>query len=120
MIPCNKKLATLSFVGGASKTLGFRIFNKGGSPIDVSNCTGHFAIIDCVNKYGKPIFDADMNPSEASDGGNIMFVNVPSERTVSLCGKYIYQITIRDDEEIEEPQQGDLYIYNNIDKDYLN
>jgi hypothetical protein len=117
MIPCDKKkLATISFIGGASKTLGFRIYNRGGSPIDVSNCTGRFAVIDSVNKYGEPLFTQNMSPDEF----NVLSVSISSDETVDLCGKYIYQISIVDEGgNAEEPQQGDLYIYNNIDKDYL-
>lgn len=117
MIPCDKKkLTTISFIGGASKTLGFRIFNRGGSPIDVSNCTGRFAIINSVNKYGEPLFTQNMSPYDF----NVFTVSIPSDATVDLYGKFIYQISVVDEDgNAEEPQQGDLYIYNNIDKDYL-
>lgn len=120
MVPCNSQLAPISFVGGATKTLGFRIFNRGGSPIDVSNCTARFAIIDAVNKYGKPILVKEMSPYPSSDTGNILSVNLASSDTVDLFGKYLYQISIVDkDGSAEDPQQGDFYIFNNIDKDYL-
>jgi len=40
--------------------------------------------------------------------------------TVDLCGKYIYQITIKDiNGNIEIPKQGILFITNNINKSFI-
>lgn len=116
MIPCDKKLPTIVMIGGASKVLGFRIFNRGGSLVDITNCTARFAIIDSVNKYGDPIFYKDAEKYN----DNVFSVDLNPSDTVNCCGKYIYQISIIDEDgSAEEPQQGYLYIKNNIDKDYL-
>lgn len=118
MIPCNqKKLTTLSFVGGSTKCLGFRIFGKNGTPIDVSQCTARFSIGHSVVASTSCIISKDMT----ADSSNIFTVTLNPEDTVNLFGKYIYQVTIIDaNGTVEEPQQGELYIINNIDKDFLN
>lgn len=44
----------------------------------------------------------------------------PSD-TYELYGKFIYQISIRDvDGNVEIPQQGLMYVTNNINKSFIN
>lgn len=118
MIPCDKKkLPTLSFVGGSTKTLRFRILNESGVPIDISQCTARFSLIDSVNKFGLPIFPPKEMFQYAS---NVLTVELEASDTVNLFGKYIYQVCIVGaDGTVEEPQQGYMYIYNNIDKNFI-
>ena len=50
---------------------------------------------------------------------NVLKVTLLPSETVDLCGKYIYQITIKDVEDNTEPKQGIMYIGNNINKGYV-
>lgn len=51
--------------------------------------------------------------------GSQLFVSITPEDTVDLWGKYIYQISIKDANGVVEiPNQGILYITNNIHKDF--
>ena len=51
---------------------------------------------------------------------NVLGVTLDPLDTVDLCGKYIYQITIKDiNGNIEIPKQGILFITNNINKSFI-
>ncbi len=51
---------------------------------------------------------------------NKLRVTLESSETVSLEGKYIYQISIKENTgKVEVPSQGILYITNNINKQYV-
>lgn len=51
---------------------------------------------------------------------NVLAVTLDPLDTVDLCGKYIYQITIKDiNGNIEIPKQGILFIINNINKSFI-
>ena len=51
---------------------------------------------------------------------NILFVSLPPDDTVDLFGKFVYQITIKDiDNNVDIPQQGVIYIHNNINKEFV-
>lgn len=47
-------------------------------------------------------------------------VHLEPQETLDLSGKYIYQISIRNDEgDVEIPKQGILLITNNINKSFM-
>lgn len=51
---------------------------------------------------------------------NILFVSLQPDDTVDLFGKFVYQITIKDiDNNVDIPQQGVIYIHNNINKEFV-
>ena len=51
---------------------------------------------------------------------NVLYVELKPSDTLDLFGKYIYQITIKDaDNNADIPQQGIIYIHNNINKSFL-
>lgn len=119
-------LPTISFVGGSTQTFEFNCYyytNK--KKFDLSACSADFSIISYVNKRGTPLVSKTM--SVISDTGdndsvsNILNVVLDPADTVDLYGKYIYQITIRDDATgvVEIPDQGILLITNNINKAYV-
>lgn len=116
MYPCNEqnKLPTISFVGGATKNLYFSFLDAGGSDVDVSSYTVTFSIVSAVHRFGKPI---KTKPMQISGDNSVMSVSLSPSDTVDLFGKYIYQISIIDAAgDAEEPRQGEMYIYQNIDK----
>lgn len=119
-------LPTIDFVGGETQYLRFHIYHKNPSiPFSVSGCTASFAIVDFLNRTGKPILTKEMKAElseldEVHIADNILTVTLLPEETVDLSGKYIYQITIGDiDGEVEIPKQGILFITNNINKDFI-
>lgn len=117
-------LPTIDFVGGETQNLAFHVyFHNGKLPFSLYGCSGEFSIVSFGNKTGAPILIKDMSISiSASEDAvdNILTVKLLPSETVSLFGKYIYQISIRDAKgNVEIPKQGVMYISNNIDKGFI-
>ncbi len=112
-------LPTIDFVGGATEKLSFNtFFRKNKEPFSLSGCTAQFSVISFTNKNGEPIISKAMGTT--SGNGNVLTVDLISSDTLEMCGKYIYQITIKDgSNNTEIPKQGLMYITNNIDKNFL-
>ena len=126
-VPQVYTLPTIDFVGGATQELSFHLyFRDAKKPFDVSDCEANFAIINYINKNSQPAIAKQMSISESgeadSDGfvQNIFTVTISPEDTVDLAGKFIYQITIKDSGgDVEIPNQGIMFISNNIHKSYI-
>lgn len=117
-------LPEISFIGGETQELYFHLketgemgrksFDAGGSNVD-------FAICNYSSKTGTPILS--YSPTLAADENgieSIITLTIPKEDTVSLAGKFIYQITIIDaDGNAEIPNQGIMNIVKNIHQDFI-
>lgn len=117
MQTCIYTLPELTFVGGDTQELNFRLKLPDGSPYtDTDHCTANFAICNYSNKTGTPL--VSLTPTFIPNDNNIvhiLHVVLPSETTLSLYGKYIYQITIMDSVGNSEiPNQGIMNITRNI------
>lgn len=117
-------LPKIDFVGGSTKKFLFRVYysRENPEPFGLVGCEANFALIDYVNKNGEPIISKSMSVEMDAQNEfyNILSVQLTSADTVDLCGKFVYQITIKDiDNMADVPQQGVLYIHNNINKNYL-
>ena len=115
-------LPTINFVGGESKTLIFDTYYENKSqPCVLRNSTSEFAIIDFINRSGSPILRKPMSVLNEDDGtSNSLTVNLLPDDTVKLEGKYVYQISIKDGlGNVEIPQQGLMYISNNINRGFI-
>lgn len=117
---CPYTLPQVEFVGGSTQDFSFRCYqNKTGRPLDMSESEADFSIIDYGNKYGEPLVSRVMDVRDGDGTYNVLFVSLAPEDTVDLVGKYIYQISIRDVAGVVEiPNQGILYITNNIHKQF--
>ena len=119
-------LPTIDFVGGSTQALRFRVYwHSLLYPYDLTRCTANFSIVHFINKTGTTIISKQMDIEELGGTGNgntynVLTVTLLPQETVGLCGKYIYQITIKgDDGRAEVPNQGILYIANNINKVFI-
>lgn len=116
-------LPTIDFVGGETQDLAFNVyFYKNKRPFSLTGCIANFAIVSFTNKTGAPILTKPMEGIFNEDGAinNVLTVTLEPGETVALCGKYIYQIQIKDvDGDVEIPKQGILYITNNINKGFI-
>lgn len=109
---CNATaLPSIEFVGGETQNLSFNIYTDSiANPSSLSKAA--FSITPSTNKFGSPILSKNMSVS-----GNTISVQLTTQDTINLSGKYIYQIVIKDSRGlIEIPDHGVLYIKNNIDK----
>lgn len=116
-------LPTIDFVGGSTQDLVFHVYSHiKKRPYSLTFCSCNFAVVSYTNRTGAPIISKAMTVSENEDmtTDNVLTVSLDAEETAPLHGKYIYQITIKDvDGEAEIPNQGILYINNNINKGFI-
>lgn len=125
-MPCDYSpytLPTIDFVAGETQDFAFyTYFYKSNQPFALSGCTANFSIVSFTNKTGVPILTKPMESHFNDDvtAENVLAVTLDPLDTVDLCGKYIYQITIKDiNGNIEIPKQGILFITNNINKSFI-
>lgn len=110
-------LPELTFVGGKTQELNFRLKRPDGTPYNARACTANFAICNYSNKTGTPFVSITPEFRTEESGGviNILHIDLPATDTLELFGKYIYQITIIDDNgNVEIPNQGIMNITRNI------
>lgn len=117
-------LPEIDFVGGSTTELIFNVYwgRENPKPFGMVGAIANFAIIDYVNKTGTPIISKAMDVRLNADDTfyNVLYVELKPNETLDLFGKFIYQITIKDvDGTADIPQQGIMYIHNNINKPFL-
>ena len=109
------------FVAGQTRGYMWRLYRESGQPFNANGCEGKFALIDYSHKDEEPILVKDVNFIVGDEGlMNIISLELAPKDTVNLCGKYIYQLSIKDAEgNSEVPNQGLFYISNNIHKSFV-
>ena len=113
-------LPTVSFVGGSTQDLRFRLKDKLGNVIDASNFTGNFAVCDYRYKDSNYLFNENLQFIQ-DEGGvcSILRVVINAANTRDKYGKYVYQITLKDPSgRYGIPNQGILNITKNIDQGF--
>lgn len=123
---CNTNPYTLpliEFVGGGHQKIPFRVYNFSGKrPFDLSGCECYFSVVNYMSQSGPVVISKEMLVEENEKTGvsNILSVELTSEDTLNLFGKFVYQITIiGSDGTPETPKQGIMNIIQNIDKSIL-
>jgi hypothetical protein len=114
-------LPTLDFVAGETQSFRFHLLTSAGSPYDANACDVAFAIINYTNKTGIPLVAKNV-PVLAGEGGvpNVASVELLSEDTIYLYGRYVYQLSIRDAYgETEIPGLGIMNITKNIHQAFI-
>ncbi len=118
-------LPLIDFVGGSTREFAFHCYHhRLKLPCDMSFCTAEFSIINYMVKHGAPLVvkPMDIRDGSAKDGAecNVLAVKLEATDTVDLVGKFVYQISIRDQNgDVEIPGQGIMQIANNIDKPFV-
>ena len=117
-------LPEISFVGSESQMFLFHLYTLSGTPYDASKCTLGFAIINYINKNDEPLLvkkSPDIEIKTGDEGvNNVAVVTLLPEDTVAFQGRYIYQISVRDQvDETEIPGQGIINITRNIHKPFI-
>lgn len=116
MQTCIYTLPELTFVGGKTQEMNFRLKEKDGSLYNAKYCTANFSVCNYSNKAGTPLIT--LTPTFISNDSriiHILHIILPAEKTLNLYGKYIYQIVIMDDTgKVEIPKQGIMNITRNI------
>jgi hypothetical protein len=114
-------LPEFTFVGGKTQQLVFNLKDENGEPYNAYGCKIDFSICDYSNKTGTPCLSiAPTLLTGATGEASILSVNIAAKDTVSLYGKYIYQITIIDiNGKTEIPNQGIMNITRNINESFI-
>ena len=119
-------LPEISFVGGETQELSFRLYKRFESgverPYDANSCTINFAVIGYSNKIGVPLISKNVTAraDTENEAQYIADVTLSPADTVGLYGKYIYQLTLKDiDGNTAIPDQGILFITKNINQGFV-
>lgn len=114
-------LPEINFVGGETNKYEFKLFRLNGTAYNLPDATASIAITEAVNRCGLPLIIKAV-PISASESGdyNRILIELHSSDTVNISGKYIYQISIKDSVgRLSVPNQGVLYIAENINKSFI-
>lgn len=118
------ELPVINFVGGCFLPCNFHIYHPvTGKPVDLEGYTATFSVVNFENKHGKPLIKKEMTVRygtrpEEKEIQNILYVDLLTHETINLEGKFLYQITVRDDRGHSFiPKQGVMFIINNIDRE---
>lgn len=108
-------------VAGATESKKFELFSINRNEQDLPGAVCNFSVTPYVNETETPILSKTFS-IEADGEGNICIASVEleSDDTKNLRGKYIYQLTIRSDKgDIGIPFHGVLYVARNINLGFL-
>lgn len=106
-----------SMIAGTTKKLVLYLYTHNmKKQIDANGMIARFTLTDYVNPSNVPLIIKDCSVS-VPEGEHLAVINVPLTRqdTLNLDGKYIYQVTINDDNTIEA-LKGIMDIARCIDK----
>lgn len=113
------ELPTLKIIGGETKEQVFDVFyDETGQPMQLSGFDCKFSVSSNLVDSPTPIFSKPMNiaTSEKTGQSNALAVQLASSDTISLNGKYIYQVSIhRASDNMLAIFQGIMYVRKNID-----
>jgi hypothetical protein len=116
-------LPEISFIGGEGQTILMSLWTPkpNSQPFNANSCKIDFSIINYSNKNGVPVVSKLCTLRDNDD--NIPCIAVaellPLD-TVTLYGKYVYQVSFIDvDGNTEVPGQGIVYIQKNISVPFM-
>lgn len=114
-------LPQITIVGGQSKTIGFNLWTINRDMFDTNGCSGNFAVVDYSDKDGDTVVAKQMTfqSGDNPEIQNVAVVSLTPSDTLNLAGKYVYQVTIKNGDIADIPNQGILYIARNINTSFL-
>jgi hypothetical protein len=115
------ELPSIKFVGGETLTLAFHLTTRDGAPYNADDCDVNFAAVGYANRAGPPVVSKPCVVTPDSNGFySVATVTLERQDTLNLQGKFIYQVSVRNnrDGEIEIPGHGVAVALRNIDKDF--
>ena len=118
MITRKDTLPDWEFTGGETQEYEFTLRAENGGYYDIPGASAHLAIAEFVNPQAT-VLDVTGTLGKYNNYTCRVTFKLTPEDTVDLCGKYIYQITIKTkDGAVSVPQRGRMYIIQNIDKSF--
>lgn len=109
------------FIGGNSEIKCFDLTKPDGSLYDFQNGTCRLSIVDFINRSSAPsiIKTTDITADENGVYNHVVFELLPKD-TLDLYGKYIYQLSAKDDSgDVSIIGQGIMRIKRNVDPAFI-
>lgn len=123
MICSNDSCDVIEMIAGSRRTFSFNIFGGDDPRFRMSSYKARFALVYAPNRSMIPVLVRDMTVETDSSGKatGFVYVTLETKDTYLLNGKYIYQIIIYNPgtKQADVPHQGEILIYENVDKDFL-
>lgn len=119
MITRRDTLPDWEFTGGETQEYEFTLRSEDGGYYDVPKATASLAVAEFINPQVVVLTKEVTVAANSNKYNCLVTFTLDPEDTVDLCGKYIYQITLKTtDGTISVPQRGRMYIIQNIDKSF--
>jgi hypothetical protein len=116
-------LPEITYVAGEKQTVRMYLWTPfpNSQKFNAFGCAVDFSIINYSNKNGLPIISKGCEIRQDTDGTYCIAVAIlEPQDTVTLFGKYVYQISIKDSENNTDiPWQGIMFIVKNINQRFI-
>lgn len=112
-------LPELSFIGGESQELVFRLFLQNREPLDASNIECEMSVVAYGNYITEPIVKKIGTSVIGNKNISYAKITLDAADTVGLSGKFIYQISLKDKLGNVELFQGIMLIFGNTHCDFI-
>lgn len=113
-------LPEITFIGGETQEILFRLKNPAGELHSIYNGAADFSFCPYTYKSGTPSVSIPPYFLDDGNGGTCkILVTIPASETVDRYGKFVYQLIIKEDSKIIVVCQGLMNIARNINKRYI-
>lgn len=112
------KLPDITIIGGETQSVVIKVQTESGTIIDATTLRSEFAIYPYGFENNSPLFSTQGGSYEDSEGKKVLFT-INAKDTVSLSGKFLYQVSLVSEQQEVEIYQGLLTIKNNISKEFV-
>lgn len=110
---------SFSIIGGNSDTITFDATNSFGNIVNLSGCDAFFSYVPYTDRYLDCAIRKPCEIKESSEGNGIydnILVQLSAAETCTLSGKYVYQLTVKNNESDDVfVFQGTMIVKKNID-----
>ncbi len=107
-------LPPIEFIGGTHKKIQIMLRSNVGTPYDAEGHTAYFSLAHYENQSCVSITQEMEIAQSGMDGYCLAEVELSSTDTAELCGRFVYQVTIIDEDGEAEVSQGICHIFRNI------
>ena len=107
-------LPTITFIGGDTRSIDVDVHTHL-TQAELYGLSAKLVISDYVNFGGAPLYAQDGQVLQDGDAEYFHFF-LSEEDTIQWRGKYLYQVTIRDESNNTEVYQGFMIVHGNADQ----
>lgn len=108
------------FVGGETQKRSFDLQKSNGKFYDIPNGTARLTVVEFTNSDTAPVLQKETPVTANADGkACVVTFSLAASDTLTMAGKYIYQVTVKDGNGNAKHSQGRMIVTRNIDKGFL-